>query len=268
MRTRDEVVSTVELLMSEVPAEASLEFSYQSDILLSTDLSKGVDYVFIKLSRDLRDGIAPATTLTLHDLPTLLTLEAGPGTGYDMDAVTPVANLPRASVNTNEPGLDLLVDMDGRAMGNKADLYLDVRDVMGLSLNLEDDEYRISAQRLGFIHVSVRNLIYTDTTWFDRIDLAAESIRHADIKVHMVFGVYPLIDVDNLRAGGIQLTLDGTLGLGDSSHKAHISLFEVPITLSGLPRSHSNGVATREADDAHMIFIPAPMTTLMGTLLD
>jgi hypothetical protein len=144
---------------------------------------------------------------------------------------------------------------------------MDARDLHSLSMTLVGDEYRISADKLDYLHVSVRNLVYSDSAWIDRFDLAALDLHQATLKVHMVFGVYPMIDVDDLHASGLQVTLEGMMDFGGDPHPMSISFFEVPLSLSGLPRSHSNGVAMKEADSAHRLFVPAPMTTLMGTLM-
>ncbi|MCK4969599.1 MAG: hypothetical protein KAS77_03700, partial [Thermoplasmata archaeon] len=46
-----------------------------------------------------------------------------------------------------------------------------------------------------------------------------------------------------------------------------IMVFDVPLSLSTMPTSHSDGVAVSAMEDDHRLFIPGPMTTLMGTLM-
>jgi hypothetical protein len=79
--------------------------------------------------------------------------------------------------------------------------------------------------------------------------------------------VFPIIDIDDLTTGGIQATLEGKAVIGDEARRATLTLFEVPASLSGLPRSHDNGLALREAERAHRILVLAPMSTLLGTML-
>jgi hypothetical protein len=268
MRTRDGQISTVELLLSSVPTSADVSFDYAGDITLTSSLSTGVDFVFIKLSRDLTNGLEPTSTIILHDVPTLVSLFTGSSGPFDMDSDSAVANLPKLTVSASEPGLDLFVDLDGRAMGNKADLNLDARNVQDLFMTRKGDEYRITSVELEFIHLSINNLVYSDSTLLKRIDLAAEELSTVTLSIHMVFGVYPLIDVDDLDAAGLQVTIDGTMKMGGDPRDIEITLLEVPLGASGLPRSHSNGIAVREAEGAHRLFIPAPITTLLGTAID
>ena len=268
VRTLEDQYATIELLLSSVPATAEIAFEYSSDISLRSILPRSVEYLFLKISRDLQDGMAPASTVTFHDVPRQMEFFTGSAGTYDMDSPSPVHNLPRVTVDTNEPGLDVLVNLVGRSMGNKADLLLDARDVHGLFMTHAGEEYRITAEKLAFLHMSVRNLVFSDTIWINRIDLAGEDLRRVTVKVPMVFGVYPLFDISDLVASGLQVSLDIDISFGSSTHNAHINMFELPMSLSGLPRSHSNGIALREADEAHRLFVPAPMSTVLGTLLD
>jgi hypothetical protein len=84
---------------------------------------------------------------------------------------------------------------------------------------------------------------------------------------HMVFGVYPLIDVDDLVASGFQVALAGKTKARGTVRDISLTVLEVPLSTGSLPRSHSDGVALQDARGEHRLMVPAPMSTLMGTLL-
>ena len=266
-RVRGDNIATIEVLLSNVPQEADLNFVYQTDILLQTTISQTLAFAYVKMSRDLSDHEAPSTSITLHDVPTLVSLEVKSGGGFDMDRASPVANLPTLTVGANDASLDVLIDIEGKSLGNKADLFMDARNIKDLSMTQHGDAYRITAENLEFVNLGFSNIRYSETTWLDRIDLLATDLKTATVTVKMVFGVYPLIDVDDLTASGLQLGITGRIDMRNKVRPISIIVFDVPLTLSTKPSSHSDGAAVAGMKNDHRLFIPGPMTTLMGTLL-
>lgn len=266
-RIRGDNVATVEAFMSNVPAETKLDLVYTNEISLKTELSQSLTSVFVKMSRNVADERAPATTLILHDVPTLVDLMVESGGGFDMDDPSPMASLPNLKVTTNEPGLDLLIDIEGRSLGNKVDVHMDAREIKDVSMALSGKEYRVSAGRLDFVNFGVRGMPFSETVRFDRIDVVATHLSSVTLIMHMVFGVYPLFDIKDLVASGLQLSLSGHVVIRDEPHDLSVSIFEVPLSIRSMPHSHDNGVALREAKGGHRLFVPAPISTLMGTLL-
>ncbi len=268
MRTREPQTTTVELLMPRVPARADVSFSYTSGVDLTAELSEPIDWAFIKLSRDLHDSLAHAATVTIHDVPRAMTLTVEPPAEFDMDSASPVANLPRVVASGSEGGLDLLADLKGRAMGSKPDIHIDARDVEELSMIPMGDEWRMSATRLAFAHLRIDSLPYSEDAVVKRLDLVVEDLRSLTVKAHMVFGVFPLVDLDDVRAAGVQLSFDASLGLlGGGMHRGTVVLLELPMDLAAVPRSHTNGVVIQAADGDHRLIVPAPMGTLVGTVM-
>ena len=267
-RIRDGNLATVEAYLSNVPRTAELSFQYTQNIILDLELSEGIRLAHVKLTRDLGSAEAPATWVTLHDVPTLVNVSVvSGGSKFDMDAPDILANLPDVLATTNEPGLDLLVSMEGRSLGNKVDLFLDARNVDDMSMTLSDDEYRISAGRLDFFMASVSGVHYSKGTWIDRLDMAGTDLTRVAVKVHMVFGVFPLIQVNDLVASGLQMSLVGRTEVRGTSHGLSVTILEMPLSMGSMPRSHANGVTVQEASGENRMFIPAPMGTLMGTLM-
>jgi hypothetical protein len=266
-RVQGDRIATVEVLLSNVPQTADLTFVYETDILLQTTLSQTLTFVYVKMSRNLDDHGAPATSITLHNVPTLVNLEVKSAGGFDMDRVSPVANLPSITAGANDANLDVLVAIEGRSLGNKADIFMDARNIKDLSMAQHGDEYRISADKMEFVNLGVSNIRFSETTWLDRIDIVATDLEMATVKVKMVFGVYPLIDVDDLTASGLQLGITGRIHMRGKVRPISIIVFDVPLSLSTMPTSHSDGVAVTTMEGDHRLFIPGPMTTLMGTLL-
>ncbi|MCK4968964.1 MAG: hypothetical protein KAS77_00495, partial [Thermoplasmata archaeon] len=266
-RIRGDNIATVEIVLSNVPQEADLSFVYETDILLQTTLSQSLAFAYVKMSRDLSEHEAPATSITLHNVPTLVSLEVKAGGGYDMDKESPLVILPSMTVGANDASLDVLLAIEGRSLGNKADLFMDARNIKDLSMTQHGDAYRISAANMEFVNLGVSNIRYSETTWFDRIDIVATNLRMATVTVKMVFGVYPLIDVDDLTASGLQLGITGRIDMRGKVRPISIIVFDVPLSLSTMPTSHSDGVAVSAMEGDHRLFIPGPMTTLMGTLM-
>ncbi|MCK5251676.1 MAG: hypothetical protein KAQ96_01950, partial [Thermoplasmata archaeon] len=266
-RIRNENVATVEVLLSNVPQRASLSFQYSRHLLLDVELSEGIRLAHVKISRDLGSAEAPATSVTLHDVPSLVNLSVKSSRKFDMDAPNMLANMPDLLVSTNEPGMDILIKMDGRSLGNKANMFIDARNVEELSTTLSGKEYRISAGRLEFIHMSISKIHYSKGTWIDRLEIAATHLTRASLKLHMVFGIYPLIQASDLVASGLQISLVGRTEVRGSTHDLSVTFFEVPLSMRSMPRSHHNGVTLQELEGENRIFIPAPVGTLLGTLM-
>ncbi|UCC93743.1 MAG: hypothetical protein JSW25_03505, partial [Thermoplasmata archaeon] len=265
-RMRDESVATVEVVLSNVPQTAELSFQYSRDIQLDVELSEGIRLAYVKVSRDLGSTEAPATSVILHDLPPLLSLSVRSGAGFDMDSSDALANLPDVQVTSNKPGLDLLVRIEGRSLGNKADVFIDARNLEEMSMTHSGNEYRISASRMEFLQMSVSGMQYSEGTWIDRLDIVASHLTRASIRVHMVFGVYPLIQLNDLVSEGLQMSLVGRTKVRGTTRDISVSIFEVPLSMRSAPRSHVNGVTLQESSGENRIFIPAPMGTILGTL--
>jgi hypothetical protein len=187
--------------------------------------------------------------------------------GFDMDDPSPMASLPTIRATTNEPGLDLLIDIEGRSLGNKVDVHMDAREIEDVSMSLSGKDYRVTAGRLDYVNFGLSGMQYSETVRFDRLDVVATHLSSVTITMHMVFGVYPLFDVRDLVASGLQLTLSGHVVVRDKPRDLSVSIFEVPLSLRTMPHSHNNGVALSEAKGGHRLFIPAPVSTIMGTLL-
>jgi len=266
-RIRDQNLATVEVYLSNVPQTSALSFQYTSDILLDVELSEGIRLAHVKLSRNLGISEAPSTSVTLHNVPPVVSLSVKGRGGYDMDSTNMLANLPDMVVSTSKPGLDVLVRMEGRSLGNKANMLIDARNVDGMSMTLSGNEYRISADRLEFIQMSVSNIQFSKGTWIDRVEIAGTNMTRASVKVHMVFGVYPIIEINDLVSTGLQISMVGRTKIRGSSHDLSLTIFEVPMSMRSMPRSHSNGVTLQQTNGERRMFVPAPMGTLLGTLM-
>ncbi len=266
-RIRDENLATVEAYLSNVPQTAELSFQYAQDIMLDVELSESIRLAHVKASRDLGSSEAPSTWVTLHNVPPIVSLSVTGGGSFDMDSTEVLGNLPNVQVTTNQPGLDVQVNLEGRSVGSKANLFLDARNMEELAMTLSGDEYRISAARLEFVHMSLTGLHYSKGTWIDRMEVAGTQLTRASVKVHMVFGVYPLIEINDLVSTGLQMSLVGRTEVRGSSHDLSVTIFEVPMSMRSMPRSHHNGVTLQETDGERRIFVPAPMGTVIGTLL-
>ncbi len=266
-RLRDENVATVEAYLSNVPQRTDLSLQYSQNILLDVELSEAIRLAHVKVSRELRGEEAPATSITLHDVPPLISLSVTGGGDFDMDASNILANLPDLQVTTNKPGMDMILDIQGRSLGNKVDLFMDARNIEEVSMTLQDKEYRISAGRLEYFQVTASNIQYSKGTWIERMDLVGTHLTRAAVRVHMVFGVYPIIEMNGLVTTGLQMTMVGRTEIRGSSHDLSLTIFEVPLSLRSIPRSHSNGVTMQESEGERRILVPAPMGTVLGTLM-
>ncbi len=268
MRSREPQLSTVEVLLPRLPGSFELDFAYEGGVALSAELSAPLEFAFVKLSRDLRGEFAHSATVTIHDIPRAMSLSVQPPGTFDMDAASPVANLPLVAMDASSDGLDVLADVGGHAIGSKADVHLDARDARGVTMTPSGDEWRVVAGSLSFAHLRIDSLPYSEDLVIDRVDLAVKDLRSLTVRVHMVFGVYPLIDLDDLRAGALQLAFEGSLSLGGgSAHEASVMVLELPLDLADAPRSHTNGIALGAVDGAHRLLVPAPVGTLLGTVM-
>ena len=268
MRSREPQVSTVEVLLPRLPGSIALDFAYEGGVELSAELSSPLEFVLVRLSRDLDGALAHSATIVIHDVPRAMSLTVQPPGTFDMDADSPVANLPRIALDASSDGLDVLADIGGRAIGSKPDLHLDARDARGLTMTPSGDEWRVVAASLSFAHLRIDWLPYSKDMVLDRVDLVASELRSLTLRAHMVFGVYPLIDLDDVRTHGLQLAFEGSLSLGGgSAHEASVMLLELPLDLADAPRSHTNGFALGSVDGAHRLLVPAPVGTLLGTVM-
>ena len=229
--------------------------------------SEQVECLFIKSSRLVGDQWR-STTALLHDIPRTLDVAVTPSEKFDI-AAAPSQMLPELSVSADAGTLDLFVDMDGRASGQRSSYQVGMKDAGELvTARSFNGVYRLRSSGSDELYVRVRDMPYRKGFAITAMGLYVENLHSLDLSITMVFGVYPIFRISSLESDSVHLALSSSLDIG-GPRQGNLVLADsrssggVPAGIGMFQNGLSSGASK---NDDHMI-VPMPLASLMWTLL-
>jgi hypothetical protein len=270
MRKLGDVPSLTSLYMSSVPKtlECSLNVSTRLDLQWSS--SSVIKNVYA-LVQKMVDGEWYDVTMTLNKVPTRLNIVASSPTGItpDMDG-SMLQGLPEISITGSTASLSLYIYMEGPAMGQPSTYEIHMRDVTDDTITVYDQSngiYKISSQGTSFLYMRIIDMPYQEKFQIREAEIYADEIYSVEIKACEAFGMYPIIEVNDFEADSFQLRLKVKLYTFGKLREGNVIFVDIS-TRGGLPRSGQftkNGISVTGGE--HHTIIPAPIATMMATLL-
>jgi len=255
------------LFASSLVQELSMNAFLAGRLDLHYRASDQVKYLLQKSSRLVGDQWR-STTVLLHDIPRTLDVSMAPPEKFDAGAA-PSQMLPELSVSADTDTLDLFVDMDGRASGQRSSYQVEMKDAGELvTARSFNGVYKLRSSGSEELYVRVRDMPYRKGFTITAIGLYLENLHSLDLSITMVFGVYPIFRISSLEADSVHLALGSSLDIG-GPRQGNLVLADSRSS-GGLPagvQMFQNGLSSGASKNDDHLIVPMPLASLMWTLL-
>jgi hypothetical protein len=271
MHTYFPIQSIREVYISELPSELHINFTMQKEVKVLYEASKEIEFIYSKLSKILTDSWHHMNVI-LHDIPKWLKFELYTNTDFNMEDPLPLQGMPDLEIDTKKSNtLDLIVSLDGAAVGQRGNIDLYLQNAQDTSAKLEDNVYNIESEGLEYIRLKTTNLPLLDNYKLNALILEAEDLKSMEFKVNLLFGVFPYFDLGSKSQGRLEVNVDHTITLFGREMRAKAALINIvyenvggakipvgtPIFVNSI-----NSDLTKSRD--HLI-IPAPIVSFFLT---
>jgi hypothetical protein len=274
MHTYSPIQSIREVFISELPSELHINFTMQKVVKVLYEASKEIDFIFSKLSKILTDSWHHMNII-LHDIPSWFKFDLYTNTNFDMDDPLPLQGMPDIEIDTKKTNtLDLLVSLDGAAVGQRGNIDLFLQNAQDMSAQLNDDEYLIESEGLEYLRLKITDLPLLDNYKLNALIIESEDLTSLEFKVNLLFDVFPYFDLGSNSEGKIEVNMDHTITLFGREMRAHIALIDIVYENIGggrIPTGTPIFVNTINSDLTktrdHLI-IPAPIISFFSTWIN
>jgi hypothetical protein len=271
MHTYEPIQSIREFFMSELPNEMHLNFTMQKQVKLIYEASEAIDFIYSKLSKILTDSWHHVNII-FHDIPKTLEFALLTNTDFNMDDPLPLQGMPDLELDTGKTDtLDIIISMDGAAVGQRGNIDVFMQNVKDISAKLEGNEYNIESEGLDYLRLKITDLPLLDNYKLNSMILEAEDLTSLIFKVNLLFGVFPFFDLGSDNEGKIEVNIDHTIKLFGQNMRASVALIDIVYTNVGgakIPVGTPVFVNTINSDltksRSHVI-IPAPLVSFFMT---
>jgi hypothetical protein len=274
MHTYEPIQSIREMFISELPSRLRIDFALQKEMRMLYKASSEIEFIYSKLSKILTDSWHHVN-LILHDLPKEFEFNLLSNTAFDIDAPLPLQGMPRLMVDTNNTNtLDILVSLDGGAVGQRNNIELAIQNVKDTDGKLENNWYKIKSKGLDFIRLKISELPILDNYKINSIVLEAEDLKALVFKVNLVFGVFPYFDLGSNSDGKIEIYIDHTIEIFGQKLSAQVALIDIVYETAGGARipfatpMFINSINSDLKKTQNHVLVPAVLVTLVITWIN
>lgn len=263
LTTRTPRPTAVEVLIPEIPVAMSTRAVFGDGISISHHASDPVEFVFVRMARGILSPEYSAFAI-FHDVPPSVDMQVPPPPPFEVANSNPIRNFPNITLSTTAPGLDLVADVDGRALGSRGGMRFFVND-LGTRLTMlgQGDAYSISSDGVKRLLFSLVDFPLTEGLTIDALSIYAEDVRSVTLSMETAFEAYPIIFIDNLNAGRTEIRFEHRIEALSGRAKPTTFVFvSVPIG-RGDVGVYSNGIVTAPESGGRQVILPAPVISLL-----
>ena len=256
------------MFASSLPPDLSVNAYLAEKLELKYSASDTVRYLYVKNSRLVAEQWRSSTVL-LHDIPKTVDVSLVPPSGFDPSA-GPSQMLPALSVSADQDTLDMFVDLDGRSSGQRSSYQVEIKDAGEfITARHDGDLYSVRSSGTDQLYLRVRDMPYRKDLTITALGLYVENLRSLDLKISMVFGAYPLIQLSSLKVDSIHLSVSSKMTIAGQTRDARLVLADSR-SGGGLPEGvalFTNGFAAGASNNDEHLIVPMPIATLIWSLL-
>jgi len=221
-------------------------------------------------------------TVFINEIPGTMTLDIEPSYNFDITKDTSFQGIPTLDYSSNGRGMDLFITAAGRAINSKGDILLLAENMASHVAISPTDDYGLAVSSsqggIGRIYVKQTNLPSTPGVYMQQIEAVGENLQSATVKAHWVGGLYPIVEVGDVRGGRIAATARVQVDVAGQSFDARAVLIDAQTTsiipsastlgINGLTSDLTmlNAVPGFDSSSTHWLF-PEPLSTAACTLL-
>ncbi|HKZ60240.1 MAG TPA: hypothetical protein VJ547_10420, partial [Candidatus Thermoplasmatota archaeon] len=225
--------------------------------------SAPVPFVLVRMGRGIVGPDASGFAV-FHDVPEQAEIRVPASTTFDMAAANPFKTLPNITLQASKPGLDLIADLSGDALGSRGSMRFLVQDLgERLSMIQSGNSYAISSDGVARLLFEMAGFPISRGLAIDATSIYAEDVESVTISYQMVFNAFPILSVDNLNAGLVQIRFEHRISALSGATKPTNFVF-VTLPVGGGPISvTSNGIVTSRASSGRYFIVPAPILSFI-----
>jgi hypothetical protein len=264
LTTKRPRATAVEVLIPSIPLQMNTRAHLGEGIHIAHDASEIVDFVFVRMSRGIV-GPDESAFAIFHNVPTQADIDVPPSSPFEMSAANPMRNLPNITLSTSGPGLDLVADLNGRALGSRGSIRFFASDIgTRLTMLQTGAAYSISSDGVSRLLLELRDFPISRGLSIDATSIYAEDVESLTINQQLVFNAFPIISVDNLNAGRAQIVIEHHINALSGPSKPTTFVFvSIPVGGRGEATVSSNGLVTAPERSGRYIIIPAPVLSYL-----
>lgn len=255
--------TAVEVLIPEIPMQMATRAELAEGIAIVHRASAPVPFVLVRMGRGIVGPDASGFAV-FHDVPEQAEIRVPASTTFDMAAANPFKTLPNITLQASKPGLDLIADLSGDALGSRGSMRFLVQDLgERLSMIQSGNSYAISSDGVARLLFEMAGFPISRGLAIDATSIYAEDVESVTISYQMVFNAFPILSVDNLNAGLVQIRFEHRISALSGATKPTNFVF-VTLPVGGGPISvTSNGIVTSRASSGRYFIVPAPILSFI-----
>ena len=263
-----------EIILSAVPHELQAKVLVGREVRFNYHASAGQELLLARSISNRYDGWHSATAL-VHDVPRFFDMHISPNYDFDMDQPFMFQGFPDVTVQTSEPGLDVVLQLDPGYTGGHSGTWLDATNLgNNTRLYIDGYSYVIDAPNgIGEAFLRSTNSPATPQFTLHYLEIHAVDVKHVRITPHELFGVYPVFELSEAYGGELGLAVAGELRLGSFVLDTAAMLLDVRLQeVGGFPLIPSwiehqrGGLDTELGTGEHHYILPEPGTSLLASL--
>ena len=264
LRKSEPILSIRQMYLPQVPADFSLYAHLEKGLEMDYSASEEVEYLYFKILKRMEERWSQIYAF-FHDLPTDFDISIGQNTDFTIQEPFPLQGLPEMVIDSSNDRLDVFVEYDGSGVGQRGRFQIYAQDIADTRTYYEDGRYVIDSEGIGFLYLDMDRVPAMDSFTLNSLRLLGEDVKHVEIEIQMLFGLFPVIRVEETRGSGLQIRTSQEIDLGGSSHD--ITLFFINLersdvlglpVLTGISVTRDTSVVDLEKGDGNII-VPAPV---------
>ena len=205
-----------QLFVSDIPGEIDLYASIGESISVSLSVPESEriqgDSVKSVMLQQLQWSAGewwPAT-IFLKDVPGEIDLTTDPATIFDITRPTSFQGIPEFDFTASSAGMDLYMEITGRAINQRGDTVLLAEDLMDRMTVTLDEDYNLAIRSSG---IGIRNLYMRQSNVpiqpgivLEQMEAMGENLKSATISLSYIGKAYPIFKIDDVQGGRILMS--------------------------------------------------------------
>jgi len=205
-KLHEPVLTTVDIVIPSVPSSLSAFIAVRNGVEINYRASEEVPYLFLKMTRKMYGEFHHAVLL-LNDIPTSIQVDIILNTHINIGESL-FQSVPSIFLTSSTSTLDLYLQADGAVMGQRGRYEIQVNNVATrIDSKIVGKRLELRSSGTEFISVMVQDIPASRQFYLDSLEFRVEELETMDVTLNMLFGAFPLIDLDNIQTGNIQFRL-------------------------------------------------------------
>ena len=253
-----------QLFVSDIPAIIDLYASIGESISVSLDVPESEriqgDSVGSVMLQQLQwfEGQWWPATIFLKDVPGEIDLTTEPANVFDITQPTAFQGVPEFDFSASGPGMDLYMEISGRAINTKGDTVLLAENLMEeMTVSLDANFHlaiRSSGEGIGKLYLRQSDVPAQPGIRLVQMEALGENLKSATISLTEI-GLYPVFRIGDVQGGRIVLSARASVDFMGMTFDGRAVLLDAQQT-SGIPTGTTIGVNGLASDLSLLNVIP------------